>query len=156
MKINIVTVGNLKEKYWLQAQLEYEKRIGRFHKLNIIEVEEEKLPKNYSDADISKALVREGAKIEKNLAGYVVVMDIKGECLNSESFSRDLEKISLNYDTITFVIGSSYGLSNEIKNLAHKKLSFSAMTFPHQLFRIMLLEQVYRACTISNNIMYHK
>ena len=156
MKINIVAVGNLKEKYLLDCEKEYLKRISRFHNINVIEIGEEKLPKNYSQADISKCLVREGSKIESNLSGYVVVLDIQGNQLGSVEFSKKLDTISLNFDTITFVIGSSYGISEDVKSKANMLLSFSKMTFPHQLFRVMLLEQIYRASTISNNILYHK
>lgn len=156
MKINIVTVGNLKEKYLIDGCKEYIKRISRFHSINMIEVEEEKLPKNYSELDISKCLVKEGAKIEKFLKGFVIVLNIEGESLSSVEFSQKIEKIALSFDTITFVIGGSYGLCEEIKKKAKMGLSFSKMTFPHQLFRMMLLEQIYRSCTITNNIIYHK
>ena len=156
MKINIVAVGNLKEKYLLDCEKEYLKRISRFHNINVIEIGEEKLPKNYSQADTSKCLVREGSKIESNLSGYVIVLDIQGNQLGSVEFSKKLDTISLNFDTITFVIGSSYGISEDVKSKANMLLSFSKMTFPHQLFRVMLLEQIYRASTISNNILYHK
>ncbi len=156
MKINIVAVGNLKEKYLLDCEKEYMKRLTRFHSVNLIELPEEKLPKNYSSADISKCLVKEGIKISNHLSGFVIVMDINGSELDSVKFAKKLESISLNYDTITFIIGSSYGISEDIKSKANLNLSFSPMTFPHQLFRIMLLEQIYRACTITNNIMYHK
>jgi len=156
VKINIVTVGNLKEKYLIDGCKEYIKRISRFHSINMIEVEEEKLPKNYSELDISKCLVKEGAKIEKYLKGFVIVLNIEGECLSSVEFSQKIEKVALSFDTITFVIGGSYGLCEEIKKKANMGLSFSKMTFPHQLFRMMLLEQIYRSCTITNNIIYHK
>ena len=156
MKINIVTVGNLKEKYLLDGCKEYEKRLSRYHAINIIEIDEEKLPKNYSQADISKCLVKEGERIKKYLQGFIVVMDIKGDMFTSVEFAKKLENISMTYDTVTFVIGGSYGISEEIKSLAKLKLSFSKMTFPHQLFREMLLEQLYRATTITNNILYHK
>lgn len=156
MKINIVVVGNLKEKYLVECEKEYIKRLGRFHNINIIELTEEKLPKNYSQADISKCLVKEGNKIKNVLSGFVVAMDISGKELDSVEFARKIENISLNYDAITFVIGSSYGISEEVKAMANFRMSFSKMTFPHQLFRVMLLEQVYRASTISNNILYHK
>lgn len=156
MKINVVVVGNLKEKYLVDCEKEYLKRISRFHTINIIELQEEKLPKNYSQADVSKCLVREGKKIEEHALGYVVVMDINGQNLDSVEFSKKLENISLNSSVVTFIIGSSFGLSDEIKRKANMRLSFSKMTFPHQLFRIMLLEQIYRACTIQNNIIYHK
>lgn len=156
MKINIVVVGNLKEKYLLEASKEYLKRISRYHSIEVIEIEEEKLPKNYSEVDISKCLIKEGQKIEKHLKGYVIIMNILGDMLTSVALSEKIEKISLNYDTITFVIGGSYGLCEDIKKRGNYHLSFSKMTFPHQLFRVMLLEQIYRSATISNNIIYHK
>lgn len=156
MKINIVTVGNLKEKYLLDGCKEYVKRISRYHTINIIEITEEKLPKNYSEADISKCLVKEGQKIEKYLSGYVIILDRLGEMLDSVSFAKKIENVALNNNTLTFVIGGSYGISENIKKSADYSISFSKMTFPHQLFREMLLEQIYRACTISNNILYHK
>ena len=156
MKINVVVVGDLKEKYLNEACKEYIKRISRFHAMNVITIDEEKLPKVPSEADISKGLVKEGARIEKALKGYIVVLDVNGEQIDSVKFSKVIEGASLNYDTITFVIGGSYGLSELIKTKANLRLSFSKMTFPHQLFRVMLLEQIYRASTISNNILYHK
>lgn len=156
MKINIVVVGDLKEKYLNDACKEYLKRISRFHLVNIITIEEEKLNKTPSIADISKAVVKEGMKIEKFLRGFVVVLDIGGESLDSVKFAKLIENSSLNFDTITFVIGGSYGISDEVKSKANLRLSFSSMTFPHQLFRVMLLEQIYRSCTITNNIIYHK
>ena len=100
--------------------------------------------------------MKEGERIEKYLKGYIVVMDIDGKQMNSVTFAKEIEKTSLNFDTITFVIGGSNGLCESVKGRANLKFSFSQMTFPHQLFRVMLLEQIYRACTISNNIIYHK
>ena len=156
IKINIVTVGSLKEKYLVDCVKEYVKRISRFCTINIIELEEEKLPKNYSEADVSKCLVRESLKIEKHLQGFVVILDVLGSALDSNEFAKKIDNISLNYDTITFVIGSSYGVCQSLKPKANLLLSFSKMTFPHQVFRVMLLEQIYRAFTINNNILYHK
>lgn len=156
MKINIVAVGNLKEKYLVEACKEYLKRINRYHTINVIEVEEERLPKNYSDADISKALVKEGQRIERHLCGYVVILDLKGKQMDSVEFSKTIDAVSQISDTITFVIGGSYGMSDEVKSKAKLSLCFSKMTFPHQLFRVMLLEQIYRATAISNNVLYHK
>ena len=156
MKINVVVVGDLKEKYWAEACKEYIKRISRFHTITITIVEEERLPKVPSEADISKCLVKEGTKIEKYLKGYVVVLDVKGVAVDSPKLAKIIETSSLTYDVITFVIGGSYGISESVKNKANMRLSFSSLTFPHQLFRVMLLEQIYRAATISNNILYHK
>ena len=156
MKINVVVVGDLKEKFLNEACKEYIKRISRFHAISVTTIDEEKLPKMPSEADISKCLVREGVKIEKYLKGYLVVLDVQGQEIDSVKFSKVIENSALNSDTITFVIGGSYGLSDAVKQRANLRLSFSKMTFPHQLFRVMLLEQIYRATTISNNILYHK
>ena len=156
MKINIVVVGDLKEKYLNEACKEYLKRIQRFHSINVITIDEEKLPKTLNDALISRALVKEGTNIEKYLKGYIVVLDIQGKEMDSVAFSKVIDSASLGNDTITFVIGGSYGLSESIKSKANLRLSVSKMTFPHQLFRVMLSEQIYRAYTIINNVTYHK
>ena len=156
MKINIVVVGDLKEKYLVEACKEYVKRISRFHAITVTTVSEEKIPKAPSEADISKCLVKEGAKIEKLLKGYIIVLDVQGVMISSTKFAKLIENSSMTFDTITFVIGGSYGLSESIKNMASFRLSFSQMTFPHLLFRVMLMEQIYRASTITNNILYHK
>lgn len=156
MKINIVVVGDLKEKYLVEACKEYLKRISRFHNIEVITVAEEKLPKTLNEADVSRALVKEGAKIEKYLKGTIVVLDVQGEQIDSVKFSKVIEQSAINSDTMTFVIGGSYGLCETIKAKANIRLSFSKMTFPHQLFRVMLLEQIYRASTITYNILYHK
>ncbi len=156
MKINVVVVGNLKEKYLVEACKEYIKRISRFHTIEVITIDEEKLPKTLNEADVSRALVKEGAKIEKYLKGTVVVLDVQGEQIDSVRFSKLIEQSAINSDTMTFVIGGSYGLCELIKAKANIRLSFSKMTFPHQLFRVMLLEQIYRASTITYNILYHK
>ena len=156
MKINVVVVGDLKEKYLNEACKEYLKRISRFHNISIITIDEEKLPKTLNEADISRALVKEGAKIEKYLKGTIVVLDVQGEQEDSLKFSKIIAQSAKNFDTMTFVIGGSYGLCESIKSKSHIRLSFSKMTFPHQLFRVMLLEQIYRASTITYNFMYHK
>lgn len=156
MRINIITIGTLKEKYLVEGCNEYIKRISRYHNISLIEIPESKLPKNFSDSDINKCLLEEAFKISSHLKGFVVVLCIEGNQLDSVSFAKKIENIAINYDTVTFVIGSSYGIDDSIKNKANMLLSFSKMTFPHQLFREMLLEQIYRATTITNNIQYHK
>lgn len=156
MKINLVTVGNLKEKYLIDALNEYKKRIQRYHSISVVEVEEEKLPKNYSCADVSRCLVKEGQRILKNVSGYVVVLHLQGKEISSVDFAKLIDSVALKSDTITFVIGGSFGVSDEVKARADYLLAFSKMTFPHQLFRVMLLEQIYRAATITNNVQYHK
>ncbi|MBE5735002.1 MAG: 23S rRNA (pseudouridine(1915)-N(3))-methyltransferase RlmH [Clostridiales bacterium] len=156
MKINILCIGNIKEKFYTQACNEYIKRLSKYHNVNIIELEEEKIAKNASIADIAKVKVKESLKFEKYLKGYNIVLDVNGKSLDSVAFAKKIEQISQNSFIINFIIGGSYGLSDEIKNKADMLLSFSSFTFPHQLMRVVLLEQIYRATTISNNITYHK
>ncbi len=158
IKINIIAVGKLKEKYLKDAVAEYTKRIGAYATLSITEVNECRCPDNPSQSEIAQVLGKEGeqiiAKIPKG--SFVIPMCIEGVQKSSEDFSAELEKIALTNSQITFVIGGSFGLSDEVKALGRLKLSFSKMTFPHQLMRVILLEQVYRALSISNNSKYHK
>lgn len=156
MRFNIVCVGNIKEKFYTQACEEYIKRLSKFHQINIIEVEEEKLPKNFTVADIAKVQVKEGLRIEKHLKEFVVILDIYGKNFSSEELAQKIKDLASKTFTITFVIGGSYGLSKAVKEKANLTLSFSKFTFPHQLMRVILLEQLYRATTITNNIPYHK
>lgn len=156
MRFNLVVVGNIKDKFYTQACDEYIKRLSKFHQINIIEVEEERLPKNFTEADIVKVQVKEGLRIEKYLKDYIVVLDIGGKNFSSEEFAVKIKNLASQTFTITFVIGGSYGLSEAVKQKADLKLSFSKFTFPHQLMRVILLEQLYRATTITNNIPYHK
>lgn len=151
MKINIVAVGNIKENYFAQACEEYTKRLSKFCDIKIVEVQE----KNKLSSP-EQCLFVEAKDIKKYLTGYVVVMDKFGKKFSSISFSKKLEEIKMTNSTITFVIGSSYGLDESIKKRANLMMSVSDMTFPHQLFRVMLLEQIYRAFCIENNITYHK
>ena len=153
MQSNIVCVGTLKEKYWVDALNEYSKRMQKFANFNIIELKEE----NISDLNlINKALQKESEEIQKYLKGYIIVLDIDGKMLSSEEFALKIADIQQNYSTITFVVGSSFGLSDAIKQKAHFRLSFSKQTFPHQMFRVMLADQIYRAFCINSNIKYHK
>lgn len=155
IKINVVAIGDIKEKYLLDAIKEYSKRITRFANLNIIEIKENN-PASNSGKDIKSALKKDAIEIEKHLSGFIIVLDILGKQIDSIELSKTIEKITQTNSTITFVIGASNGLSDEIKYRANLKLSFSLMTFPHQLMRVILLEQIYRAFTILNNIAYHK
>ncbi len=158
IKITIIAVGKLKEKYLRDAVSEYEKRISAYAKINIIEVSEHRCGDSPSPAEIRQVLQKEGeqiiAKIPKG--SFVIPMCIEGTQKTSEDFSKEIERISLTSSEITFVIGGSFGLSDEVKALGKTKLSFSKMTFPHQLMRVILLEQIYRALSISNNSKYHK
>ena len=156
MKINIICVGNIKEKFYTQACDEYLKRLSKFHNVSIIELPEEKIDKNPTEADIAKVKVKESLKFEKYLKGYNVVLEVTGKQLTSPQLAKELEKISQVSFTVNFIIGGSYGLSDDIKQKANLLLSFSSFTFPHQLMRVILMEQLYRATTINNNITYHK
>ena len=155
IKINIIAVGKVKEKYFSLGIEEYKKRLSRFCDFNIIEIEEE----NYSKADdgtIALIKQKEGERILKKLSGYTVATAIEGKELSSEKFAELIEKTSATHSAINFVIGGSYGLSDGVKQKADMLLSVSDMTFPHTLFRLMLTEQIYRAFCILNGVAYHK
>ncbi len=143
--IKIICVGKIKEQYLKDAILEYKKRISKYHKLEIIE-----LPDN--------SIEEEGNAILKviNDKDYVITLEIEGQMIDSIEFSNRMEKIFIEHSNITFIIGGSDGLSDKIKAISNFKLSFSKMTFPHQLFRVILLEQIYRAFKIMKNETYHK
>ena len=151
LTINIVCVGNLKEKFWQDAQSEYAKRLSKFCKLNIIELAEQN-----KFEDIEKVLQVEGEDIISKLVGKCFLLDIGGKELSSEEFAQKMQDVSLNDSTITFVIGSSYGVSKEVKNKIKDRLSFGRATYPHNLARIILLEQVYRCFMINSGSKYHK
>ena len=156
IKINLIAVGKVKEKYFEQGIEEYCKRLSRFCDFNVIEVGEENYKKT-DDSTIQTILEKEGAKIEPLLKGYVFVMAIEGKKFSSEKFSQEIEKRAIDgKGTITFVIGGSYGVSKKIKDKANALISFSDMTFPHTLFRLMLTEQIYRAFCINDGVAYHK
>ena len=150
--IKIVCVGKIKEKYLQDAIAEYQKRITKYDNIKIIEI------KDTTTDDINKNLLTEEKEIRKHLNNneYIIVLDIDGKELSSEELAVKLEKTYLESSNITFIIGGSYGLSNGIKSEANYHLSFSKMTFPHQLFRVILLEQIYRSFKIINNETYHK
>lgn len=155
IKINLICMGDIKEKYLRDAIDEYSKRISRFAELKIIELKEHVSQSN-NPADISKALKKDADEIKKYIKGHIICLDIKGKIISSEDFSKKIEKTSLISSEISFIIGASNGIHESIKNLSNEKISFSLMTFPHQLMRVIFLEQLYRAFTISNNIAYHK
>lgn len=150
--IKIVCVGKLKEKYWKDAVLEYSKRISKYTKVEVIEVSD------YNSSDINTILVQEKNDIIKHISDRdcVITMEIDGNQLDSKELAKKIDSLYLNYSNLTFVIGGSYGLHEEIKKRSNYALSFSKMTFPHQMFRIMLLEQIYRSYKILNNESYHK
>ncbi len=159
LKIYIIAVGHLKEKYLRDASDEYLKRLSAFAKMTVTEIEPERLPDSPKESQIKSALENESAKITKAIpdGSYVIPMCIEGKQLDSVELSEKLENIAVMGDsTVCFIIGGSYGLSENVKALAGLKLSMSKMTFPHQLARIMLLEQIYRAFKISAGGTYHK
>ena len=155
IKINLVCVGDIKEKYLRDAINEYSKRISRFADLKIVEVKEH-ISQSNSDADITKALLKDAEEIKKHIKGHIICLDIKGKTLTSEDFSKKIQKTSLTTSEISFIIGASNGIHENLKTICNEKISFSPMTFPHQLMRVIFLEQLYRAFTILNNIAYHK
>lgn len=159
INIHLIVLGKLKEKYMKDFSAEYEKRLSGYCKLTVTELEPVKLSDNPSQSEIQNALNKETqlikVKIPKN--SYVFSMCIEGKQMSSEELSKKLEDIALTgKNNITFIIGSSFGLSDEIKQLSDYKFSMSKMTFPHKLARIMLTEQIYRALSITNNGKYHK
>ncbi len=158
MKISIITVGKIKEKYLVEAIKEYAKRLSRYSKLEMIEVNDEHAPDNLSQKDIEIIKNKEGQRILSKLKdSFLIALAIEGKQLSSEELASKLKDIqTYNASHITFVIGGSLGLSKEILNKANVKLSFSKMTFPHQLMKVILLEQIYRAFRINNNEPYHK
>lgn len=150
--IKIICIGKIKEKYLIDAIEEYKKRISKYTKLEIIEL------KDYSMDDIHKVLELEKEQIERYIDSkdYVISMEIEGEQISSEILAKKIDSILNTSSNITFVIGGSYGLDPVIKQKSNYHLSFSKMTFPHQLFRVLLLEQIYRSYKINNNERYHK
>lgn len=159
MNITVVSVGKLKEKHLRDGIAEYTKRLSRYCNLNLIEVTDEKAPENLSESDMVQVKVREGERILKQIkeGTYVIVLDLMGKTFSSEEFAEKFEKLSLQgMSQIAFVIGGSLGLSEEVLARSNEKISFSKMTFPHQLMRLILLEQVYRAYKINKNEPYHK
>lgn len=157
MNIRLVCVGNIKDEFFRDAFAEYEKRLSKFVNFKVIEVKEEKLPKNYSLTDIMKNVVKQESDREiSQLEGYVILCGVGGKEYTSTEFADKLKKLEQIYSTITFVIGGSYGVSQQLYDRADTVLGFGKFTFPHQLFRVMLAEQIYRAYTIINNITYHK
>ena len=159
MKITIITVGKIKEKYFTMAIDEYSKRLGRYVKLDIVEVADEKTPDGASDTEERLIRQKEGERILNVLKedSYVITLEIEGKMLDSVELSEKINQIGVSgKGHITFIIGGSLGLSDEVKNRADFKLSFSKMTFPHQLMRVVRLEQIYRSYRILGNEPYHK
>ena len=160
LKVNIICIGKIKEKYFTDAVGEYSKRLSAFCRFSIIELAEERVRSNDPNAaQIAEVLDAEGRRIIRMIGAsdYVAAMCIEGKMLSSEELSSTLDKIALGgKSTVDFIIGGSYGLSDEVKNCADLRLSMSRMTFPHQMARVVLSEQIYRAFEISTNGKYHK
>lgn len=157
LNINIVCVGKVKEKYLKDALSEYSKRLLKYCKLNIIEIADEPIPSNLSDKLADNIKNIEGNKILNTIKNsYIISLDLNGKEYSSEQFAEKLDKITLNNSSITFVIGGSLGLSTEIIHNSNELICFSKMTFPHQLIRVFLLEQIFRAFKINNNETYHR
>lgn len=159
MKITILCVGKIKEKYFIDAIKEYSKRLSKYVNLEIIEVSDEKTPDNASETVEKQIKEKEGERLLKYIKDnqYVITLEIAGKQLDSVELSNHINKLGIDgKSNICFVIGGSLGLDDRIKQRADFKLSFSKMTFPHQLMRVVLLEQIYRAYRIIHNEPYHK
>lgn len=159
MKITIIAVGKLKEKYWKQAIAEYEKRLSAYTKVEIIEVPDEKAPENMSDKEIEQVKEKEGQRILAKVKpqSTVITLEIQGKMLSSEALAKEIDqRMTQGTSDFTFIIGGSNGLHQDVMNRSNIALSFSKMTFPHQMMRVVLLEQVYRTFKINRGEAYHK
>ena len=157
LTVNIIAVGKMKDKWMRDGMSEYSKRLDAFCKLNIIEIPEYRLSDNPSDTEIEKGIEEEAKSImSKAGKGEIIAMCIEGKTMSSPQLAKEFEKLSQICSTVNVVIGGSYGLSPQIKSKAAIKLSVSPMTFPHQLFRVLIIEQIYRAFAITAGSKYHK
>ena len=158
IKCKIIALGSLKEKFFKEACAEYQKRLSRFCDLEICEIEPVRLPDTPSSGEIENALKKEADQIIKKIPqnAKVIALCVEGKEMPSEKLAAQIDEISAIGQGICFIIGSSYGLSNEVKKMADLRLSLSQMTFPHKLFRVMLLEQLYRGFMINQGSQYHK
>ena len=154
----IICVGKLKEREYERLCAEYEKRLSRFCRVETASIAESRLPDNPSDAQIAAALLREEREMRAAIpkGAYTVALDVAGTKHTSPDFAKRLEIVALTHDKLAFIVGGSHGLSETVKRDADLRLSFSDMTFPHHLFRVMLLEQLYRAFTITAGTPYQK
>lgn len=158
LNINVICIGKVKEDYLKSAINEYSKRLSKYCNLNIIELPDEKLPNKLNDSIIHDIKFKECNKIVEHIRkdSYVICLDLNGKQVSSEDFSKKLDDIALNFNSsITFIIGGTLGLTKNVLNLANENLCFSKMTFPHQLIRVFLLEQIFRAFKISKGETYH-
>ena len=156
-RLTVICVGKLKEKFYADAAAEYIKRLSRYCKVEVIELPETRLPEDPSPAEIRRALAAEAAAVRQKLDGAVVALCIEGQLCASEALARKMQSFALEGKSrVTFLIGGSFGLDESLKQQADWRLSMSPMTFPHHLARVMLLEQLYRACQIIEGTRYHK
>ncbi len=158
LTINVICVGKLKEKFFKDAIEEYSKRLSRYCRLEITELPDEKIPNNPSDKQIQEIKEKECNNILSHIKkdSYIISLDLTGKQISSEELSSKLDTLSLSTSHITFIIGGSLGLTKDVLDVSNSIISFSKMTFPHQLIRIFLLEQIYRAFKISAGETYHK
>ena len=158
LNINILCIGKIKEKYLRDAIDEYSKRLSKYCKLSIIELPDEKIPNKINENIINEIKRKECNAILNNIKkdSYIFCLDLSGRQFSSEDFSQELQNISMENSSITFIIGGSLGLTNELLSKSNQKICFSKMTFPHQLIRVFLLEQIFRAFKISNRETYHR
>ncbi|MCI8411417.1 MAG: 23S rRNA (pseudouridine(1915)-N(3))-methyltransferase RlmH [Bacilli bacterium] len=158
LSINIICIGKIKENYLKDAINEYSKRLSRYCKLNIIELPDEKIPDKLNDSLSNEIKSKECNNIINHIKkdSYIIALDLKGKQFTSEEFSSNLDNLSMETSSITFIIGGSLGLNDELLNKCNQKICFSKMTFPHQLIRVFLLEQIFRAFKISNSETYHR
>ena len=158
LSIHILCIGKIKEKFFREAICEYSKRLSKYCKLDIIELPDEKIPYNPSLKVIEEIKLKECNNLIDHIKKdtYTICLDLNGKEITSENFSKKIDNLSLYNSDITFIIGGSLGLSQNVLSLSKESLCFSKMTFPHQLIRIFLLEQIYRGFKISNGETYHK
>lgn len=158
LNIQIICIGKLKEHYLKLAIDEYSKRLSRYCKLHILELPDEKIPENLNPTLCNDIKTKECNNIIRHLKkdSYIIALDLNGKQFTSEAFSSEIERIAMTSSNITFIIGGSLGLNDELLATCNQKICFSKMTFPHQLIRIFLLEQIFRAFKISNGETYHR
>lgn len=155
--INIVCIGKIKETYLKDAIIEYSKRLSKYCMLSIIELSDEPIPNNASLADEEKIIKVESQKLQNALPkGYNILLDLQGKEYSSTDFAEKIKSLQLTNSTLNFIIGGSLGTSQDLRNICQERICFSKMTFPHQLIRVFLLEQIYRSFKIINNEKYHK
>lgn len=156
LKIQVIAIGRVKEEWMRQGIAEYQKRLSAYCRFEIIELEEYRLPDNPSEAEIARGLEEEGNRILKKASGLIFPLCIEGDMLTSPQLAELIAGFALKSGCLSFIIGGSYGLSPQVKAAAARRISFSRLTFPHQLARVLLCEQIYRACAINAGAKYHK